>query len=140
MLGFSIRPTKNFQMSKLGLENEEEPDIKLPTFAGSQKKQENSRKISTSVSLTMPLTMWVITNCGKLFRRWWGTGGLACYIPQSYKESDLTRQLNNNNILLSGSVSLSFLDSTLRALYCNFFKSSMFTSLCFPSQSPRPFF
>ena len=70
MLGFSIRPTKNFQMSKLGLENEEEPDIKLPTFAGSQKKQENSRKISTSVSLTMPLTMWVITNFGKVFKRW----------------------------------------------------------------------
>ena len=53
-------------MSKLGLENEEEPEIQLPTFAGSQKKQENSRKTSTSVSLTMPLTMWVTTNCGKL--------------------------------------------------------------------------
>ena len=68
-LGFRIMQTKNFQMSKLGLENEEEPEIKLP-FAGSHKKQENSRKTSTSVSLTMPLTMWVITNCGKLFRRW----------------------------------------------------------------------
>ena len=66
MLGFSIRPTKNFQMSKLGLENEEEPDIKLPTFAGSQKKQENSRKTSTSASLTTlkPLTVWLTTNCG----------------------------------------------------------------------------
>ena len=27
--------TKNFQMFKLGLEKEEEPEIKLPTFAGS---------------------------------------------------------------------------------------------------------
>ena len=27
--------TKNFQMSKLGLEKEEEPEIKLPTFYGS---------------------------------------------------------------------------------------------------------
>ena len=26
--------TRNFQMSKLGLEKEEEPEIKLPTFAG----------------------------------------------------------------------------------------------------------
>ena len=26
---------KNFQMSKLGLEKEEEPEIKSPTFAGS---------------------------------------------------------------------------------------------------------
>ena len=35
MLGFSIMQTKNFQMSKLDLEKEEEPEIKLPTFAGS---------------------------------------------------------------------------------------------------------
>ena len=33
MLGFSITLTKNFQMSKLGLEKEEELEIKLPTFA-----------------------------------------------------------------------------------------------------------
>ena len=64
MLGFSIMGTKNFQMFKLGLEKEEEPEIKLPTFAGSQRKQESSRKTSTSVSLTMlkPLTVWIITN------------------------------------------------------------------------------
>ena len=35
MLGFSIMQTKNFQTSKLDLEKEEEPEIKLPTFAGS---------------------------------------------------------------------------------------------------------
>ena len=34
MLGFSIMQTKNFQMSKLGLEKEEEPEIKLSTSAG----------------------------------------------------------------------------------------------------------
>ena len=34
MLGFSITQTKNFQMSKLGLEKEEELEIKLPTFTG----------------------------------------------------------------------------------------------------------
>ena len=34
MLGFSITRTKNFQMSKLGLEKEEEPEIDLPTFTG----------------------------------------------------------------------------------------------------------
>ena len=32
MLGFSIMQTKNFQMSKLGLEKEEELEIKLPTL------------------------------------------------------------------------------------------------------------
>ena len=35
MLGFSITWTKNFQMSKLGLEKAEEPEIKLPTFVES---------------------------------------------------------------------------------------------------------
>ena len=41
-------------MFKLDLEKAEEPQIKLPTFAGSKKKQENYRKTSTSVSLTTP--------------------------------------------------------------------------------------
>ena len=45
----------------------EEPEIELPTFAGSQRKQGNYRKTSTSASLTMlkPLTVWMTTNCGK---------------------------------------------------------------------------
>ena len=34
----------NFQMFKLVLEKAEEPEIKLPTFAGSLKKQESYRK------------------------------------------------------------------------------------------------
>ena len=39
-------------MYKLDLEEAEDPEIKLPTSAGSWKKQENSRKASTSISLT----------------------------------------------------------------------------------------
>ena len=42
----------NFQIFKVDLENAEEPEIKLATFAGSLKKQESSRKTSTSTSLT----------------------------------------------------------------------------------------
>ena len=40
------------------------PEIRLPTSAGSLKKQESSRKTSTSASLTMPkpLTVWITTN------------------------------------------------------------------------------
>ena len=34
----------NFQVFKLNLEKTEEPEIKLPTSAGSSKKQENSKK------------------------------------------------------------------------------------------------
>ena len=62
----------NFQMFKLDLEKAEEPEIKLPTFAGSSKKQESSRKTSISALLTMPktLTVWITANCGKFFRRW----------------------------------------------------------------------
>ena len=53
-LGKYIRSTltKNFQMYKLGLEKAEKPEIKLPTFIRSQKKQRSSRKTSTSASLT----------------------------------------------------------------------------------------
>ena len=46
--------TENFQMFKLDLEKAEEPEIKLPTSAGSLKKQESSRKTSISALLTMP--------------------------------------------------------------------------------------
>ena len=44
-------------MFKLDLEKAEEPEIKLPTSAGSLKKQESSRKTSTSALLTMPKTL-----------------------------------------------------------------------------------
>ena len=50
-----------------GFENTEEPEIKLPTSAGSSKKQESSRETSISALLTMPklLTVWITINCGK---------------------------------------------------------------------------
>ena len=62
----------NFQMFKLDLEKAEEPEIKLPTSVVSSKKQESSRKISTSASLTTPklLTVWITTNSGKFLKRW----------------------------------------------------------------------
>ena len=70
--GFSNMWTMNFQMFKLVLEETEEPEIKLPTSAGSWKKQESSRKTSISALLTMPkpLNVWITTNCGKFFKRW----------------------------------------------------------------------
>ena len=51
-------------MFKLVLEMAEEPEIKLPTSAGSWKKQESSRKTSISALLTMPkpLTVWITIN------------------------------------------------------------------------------
>ena len=70
--GFSNTWTMNFQMFKLDLEKAEEPEVKLPTSAGSSKKQESSRKISISALLTTPksLTVWITTNSGKFLKRW----------------------------------------------------------------------
>ena len=52
---------------QLVLEKAEEPEIKLPTFVGSSKKQESSRETPISALLTMPkhLTVWITINCGK---------------------------------------------------------------------------
>ena len=57
---------------KLVLEKAEEPETKLPTSAGSWKKQESSRKASISALLTVPkpLTVWITINCGKFFKSW----------------------------------------------------------------------
>ena len=54
-------------MFKLDLEKAEEPETKLSTSAGLLKKQDNSRKTSISVLLTMPkpLTVWIKTNSGE---------------------------------------------------------------------------
>ena len=64
--------TKNFKIFKLYLEKAEEPEIKLPTSAGSAKKQESSRETFTSALLIIPkpLTVWITANCEKFFKRW----------------------------------------------------------------------
>ena len=58
---------RELQMFKLVLEKVEEPEIKLPTSAGSSKKQESSRKTTISALLTTPKpsTVWITINCGK---------------------------------------------------------------------------
>src|SRR5574340_1044751 len=52
----------NFLMFKMVLEKAEEREIKLPTSAGSSKKQESSRKTSISASLTIPKPLSVYHN------------------------------------------------------------------------------
>ena len=70
--GFNSKWTVNFQMFKLILEKAEEPEIKLPTSAGSLKRQESSRKTSISAWLTMLklLAVWITINCGRFFKTW----------------------------------------------------------------------
>ena len=57
-------------MFKLDLEKAEEPEIKLPTSAGSLKKQESSRKTSIFALLTMPKPLTGSQQTGKFFKRW----------------------------------------------------------------------
>ena len=64
-LGFNGMWIKNFQMYRLDSEKAEEPEIKLPTSAGSWEKQGNSKKTSASLSMQKPLTVWITTNCGE---------------------------------------------------------------------------
>ena len=58
--GFSNTWTVNFQMFKLVLEKAEEPETKLPTFAGSWKKQASFRKTPTP-ALLLCQNLWL---CG----------------------------------------------------------------------------
>ena len=92
--------TMNFQMIWLVSEKAEEPEIKLPTFGGSSKKQESSKKTSISVLLTMPkpLTVWITINCGKFWMRWeyqttWPASWEACVqVRKQQLELDMEQQ------------------------------------------------
>ena len=77
-------------MYKLDLEKAEEPEIKLPTSAGSWKKQGNSRKTSTSALLTMlkPLTVWITTNW-KIHQDMGIPDHLTCLLRNLYSSQQL---------------------------------------------------
>ena len=82
---------KNFQVYKPDLEKAEEPEIKLPTSTGSQKKQANSKNTYTSALLTMlkPLTVWITTNYGKFLKD--GNNRLLYFLPKKlYAGQDAT--------------------------------------------------
>ena len=76
---WSEPPEKPLRRQK-PLRKAEEPEIKLPTSAGSLKKQENSRKnlllfhwLHKSLWLCCSrkaLTVWITTNCEKFLKRW----------------------------------------------------------------------
>ena len=103
--GFNSIWTVNFQMFKLDLEKAEELEIKLPTSVGSLKKQESSRKTSTSALLTMPkpLTVWITTNCGKFFKRWeyqttWPASWELCMqVKKQQLELDIEQQIGSKS-------------------------------------------
>ena len=81
----------NFQTFKLDLEKAEEPEIKLPTSAGSSKKQESSRKTSMSALLTMPkpLTVWITINW-KILKEKRIPDHLTCLLRNLYAGQEAT--------------------------------------------------
>ena len=78
-------------MFKLVLEKAEEPEIKLPTSAGSSKKQESSRKTSISALLTMPkpLTVWITINW-KILQVMRTLDHLTCLLRNLYAGQEAT--------------------------------------------------
>ena len=81
----------NFQLFKLDLQKAEEAEIKLPTSIGSPKKQESSRKTSTSASLAMPkpLTVWIRTNW-KILKEMGIPDHLTCLLRNLYAGQEAT--------------------------------------------------
>ena len=83
--------TVNFLKFQLLLEKAEEPEIKLPTSAGSWKKLESSRKTSISALLTMPkpLTVWITINW-KILREMGIPDHLTCFLRNQYAGQEAT--------------------------------------------------
>ena len=57
---------------QLHLEKAEEPEIKLPSSVGSINKTREFQKniYFCLLTMSMPLTVWITTNCGKFWKRW----------------------------------------------------------------------
>ena len=78
-------------MFKLVLEKAEEPEIKLPTSAGSLKKQESSRKASISALLTMPKPDCVDHNkLWKILKEMGIPDDLTCFLRNLYAGQEAT--------------------------------------------------
>ena len=87
----------DFQMFKLDLEKAEEPEIKLPTSAGSLKKQESSRKTSISALLNYARAFDCVdtTNCGKLLQRWEYQTTWTCLLRHLYAGQEATVRIGH---------------------------------------------
>ena len=93
-LDFSDTWTKNFQTYKLDFKKVEEPEIKWLIFIGLWRKQRNSRKTSTSASLTTlkPLTVWTTTTCGKFIKEMGIPDHLTCLLRNKKQQFELDTQ------------------------------------------------
>ena len=79
----------NFQMFKLDLEKAEGPEIKLPTSAGSSKKQENSRKTLLPLFDYTKAFVWITTNW-KILNEMEILDHLTCLLRNLYAGQEAT--------------------------------------------------
>ena len=104
----------SFQVFRLDLEKAEEPETKLLTFAGALKKQESSRKTSTSALLTMPkpLTVWITTNCANVKEM--GRQTLTCLLRILYAGREATVRTGHGT-----TVWFQIRTDSVKAVYCH---------------------
>ena len=85
-------------MFKLDLEKAEEPEIKLPTSAGSLKKQEFQKNIYFCFTDYAKAFVWITINCGKFWKRWdyqstWSASWEICMqVRKQQLELDMEQQ------------------------------------------------
>ena len=111
-------------MFKLVLEKAEEPDTKLPTSAGSLKKQESSRKTSISALLSMrkPLTVWITVNW-KILKEMGIPDHLTCLLRNLYAGKEATVRSGHETADYS---TLIFIIYTLRKIFFHILLSSFY--------------
>ena len=103
----------SYQMFKLDLEKSEEPEIKLPTSAGSSKKQESSRRTFALLTTSRSLTVWITKKLWKILKEI----GIPDTLPASW---EICRQVKKQRLELdmekqTGSKSGKEYD---KAIYC----------------------
>ena len=85
-------------MFKLALEKAEESDIKLPTFAGSLKKQGSSRKTSTFALLTKPNSFTVVTTNWKILKEMGIPDHLSSLLTNLYAGQETTVRIRHGTM------------------------------------------
>ena len=90
--------TVNFLTYKLVLEKAEEPETKLPTYVGSSKKQESSRKISYFIDYAKAFDcvdhnkLWTILKEMGISDHWPATWEICMQVRKQQLELDLEQQ------------------------------------------------
>ena len=113
--GFNSMWTMNFQMFKIDLEKAEEPEIKLPTFIGSSKKQEFQKNIYfSSIDYTKDFDSVDHNKMWKILKKIGIPDHLTCLLRNLYvgQEAKLEPDMEQQTGSKSGK-------EYIKAVYCN---------------------